>query len=144
MADVHRNAKKQSGIEFLVGFESEFVLLKSTSPPMPVNDYGYSVNHALATGTVETIVLEEIVDSLIRSGVQVQAYHSEGAPGQFEIITGPLVPIAAADALLHTRETIYNVATKHGLRATFAPRVFPTSCTFCNVRPRAQWNAWLT
>ena len=25
---------------------------------------------------------------------------------------------------MHTRETIYNVAVKHGLRATFAPRIF--------------------
>ena len=28
---------------------------------------------------------------------------------------------------MHTREVIYNVAAKHGLRATFAPRLFMTS-----------------
>ena len=28
---------------------------------------------------------------------------------------------------MHTRETIYNVAAKHGLRATFAPRIFMNS-----------------
>lgn len=32
-------------------------------------------------------------------------------------------PLAAADALLVTREIIYNVANKHGLRATFAPKL---------------------
>ena len=37
-------------------------------------------------------------------------------------MTGPLVPLDAADALVHTRETIYNVAHKHGLRATLAPK----------------------
>lgn len=39
-------------------------------------------------------------------------------------MTGPLAPLEAADALIHTREIIYNVAAKNGLRATFAPRIF--------------------
>lgn len=33
----------------------------------------------------------------------------------------------AADALVHTRELIRNVAAKYGLRATFAPKPFPSS-----------------
>lgn len=45
-------------------------------------------------------------------------------------MTGPLEPLEAADALISTRETIYNVATKHGLQATFAPRLYSTSCKF--------------
>ena len=32
-------------------------------------------------------------------------------------------PLEAADALVHTRETIYNIASKHGLKATLAPRL---------------------
>lgn len=31
--------------------------------------------------------------------------------------------------MISTRETIYNVASKYGLRATFAPRLYSTSCT---------------
>lgn len=42
-------------------------------------------------------------------------------------MTGPLLPLEAADALVHTRETIVNIAAKHGLRATFAPRVYMDS-----------------
>lgn len=42
---------------------------------------------------------------------------------QYEVVTGPLPPLEAADALVHTRETIYNIARKHGLRATLAPRL---------------------
>ena len=57
-------------------------------------------------------------------------YHSEAAPGQYEVVTGPLPPLQAVDALVHTRETIFNIASKHGLRATLAPRVFSDSCTF--------------
>ena len=42
---------------------------------------------------------------------------------QYEIVTGPLPPLQAADALVFTRETIYNIANKHGFRATFSPRL---------------------
>ena len=43
-------------------------------------------------------------------------------------MTGPLAPLDAADALVHTRETIYNIANKHGLKATFTPRLHADSC----------------
>lgn len=39
------------------------------------------------------------------------------------MITGPLPPLQAADALVCTRETIIGVAARHGLRATFAPKI---------------------
>ena len=47
---------------------------------------------------------------------------------QYEMVTGPLGPLEAADAIVSTRELIYNVATKHGLKATFAPRIHKLSC----------------
>ena len=51
---------------------------------------------------------------------------------QFEVVTAPLPPVEAADALVFTREVIVNVASTHGLRATLAPRVFMDNCTFSN------------
>ena len=62
-------------------------------------------------------------------------YHAEAAPGPHEVVTGPLGPLQAANALVHTRETMCNVASKHGLRATFAPRVYMDSCTFLSSLP---------
>lgn len=47
---------------------------------------------------------------------------------QYEIVAGPLTPLKAADAVVLTREAIYNIAAKHGLRATFAPRMFADNC----------------
>lgn len=47
---------------------------------------------------------------------------------QYEVVTGPLPPLEAADALICTRETIYNVSSKYGLRATFAPKLYANSC----------------
>lgn len=47
---------------------------------------------------------------------------------QYELVTGALTPLEAADALIFTRETISNVANRHGLHATFAPQVFDGTC----------------
>ncbi|KAJ6630086.1 hypothetical protein B0H10DRAFT_1109652 [Mycena sp. CBHHK59/15] len=127
--DVVETARTVSEVEFLVGFETEFILLASTSPITTVHNLqGYSNSLALPTGSVAERVLEEIVNALEISGVEVQMYHAEAAPGQYEIVTGPLPPLQAADALVHTRETIYNIASKHGLRATLAPRIHEYSC----------------
>ncbi|KIJ63865.1 hypothetical protein HYDPIDRAFT_175868 [Hydnomerulius pinastri MD-312] len=121
-------AQTQHGAEFLVGFETEFILLKSTNPIVAVNNHGWSNSPALATGTPETQVMEEIADALAQAGIELQMYHSEAAPGQYEVVTGPLPPLEAADALVQTRETIFNIASKHGLRATLAPRLNADNC----------------
>ncbi|KAF9451041.1 glutamine synthetase/guanido kinase [Macrolepiota fuliginosa MF-IS2] len=117
-----------AGVEFLVGFESEFILLESTNPIRTANTHQWSGSRGISSGLIEAQVLEEIVDSLIQSGIKVEIYHPELAPGQYEIVTGPLPPLEAADALVHTRESIMNTAARHKLHATFAPRVTMTSC----------------
>ncbi|KIM47094.1 hypothetical protein M413DRAFT_440624 [Hebeloma cylindrosporum] len=112
-----------SGVSFLVGFESEFILLKSTRPVEAVQEHYPMDTKALLAGSIEEKLLEEISDGIQASGIELQLYHAEAAPGQFEVVTGPLTPLEAADALVHTREIILHTAAKHGLRATFAPRI---------------------
>ncbi|KAF9451353.1 glutamine synthetase/guanido kinase [Macrolepiota fuliginosa MF-IS2] len=116
-----------AGVKFLVGFESEFILLESTDPVKTANTHQSAASRGILSGSVEARILEEIMDSLVQSGIRVETYHPELAPGQYEIATAPLPPLEAADALVHTRETIINVAAKHKLHATFAPRVTMTS-----------------
>ncbi|EDR06640.1 uncharacterized protein LACBIDRAFT_328500 [Laccaria bicolor S238N-H82] len=128
LADGFRKAKNELDLSFLIGIESEFILLKQTNPIEAVNNHGWSNSTALPSGSIEAKVLEEIADALNAAGIELQMYHAEAAPGQYEVITGPLGPLQAADALVHTRETIYNIASKHGLRATFAPRVYMDRC----------------
>ena len=77
-----RDAKKNAGVQFLVGFETEFILLKSTSPIQAVNNHGWSHSAALPSGSVEAKVLHEIAEALLSSGVELQTYHAEAAPGQ--------------------------------------------------------------
>ncbi|RPD65351.1 glutamine synthetase/guanido kinase [Lentinus tigrinus ALCF2SS1-7] len=124
-----REAEQKAGVSFLVGMEHEFMLLSATSPePIYVNSADWSCSAKLRTGSIEALVLEEIVQCLIDAGLEVQQYHAEAAPGQYEVVTGPLPPLEAADAIVFTRETIYNIANKHGLKATFCPRLQGDSC----------------
>ncbi|KAI0075970.1 FLU1-II [Panus rudis PR-1116 ss-1] len=129
LARITQYAKEKAGVSFLVGVESEFILLKETSPKIvEVNHGDWSCSSKFPSGTVEATVMEEIADNLQNAGIELQMYHAEAAPGQYELATGPLTPLEAADALVFTRETIYNTASKHGLRATFAPRIHLDSC----------------
>jgi glutamine synthetase len=122
------DAREAAGVEFLVGFETEFILLKSTSPIDAVNYHGWSNSPALPSGSVEAKVLHEIAEAVQASGIELQMYHAEAAPGQYEVVTGPLPPLEAVDALIHTREIITNIASKYGWRATLAPRVYMNNC----------------
>ncbi|KAG2008476.1 glutamine synthetase [Coprinopsis cinerea AmutBmut pab1-1] len=124
LSKVVASIRQTHSVDLLVGFETEFVLMNPGSPG-PVGYRAYSTTSALYTGLSEAVILEEIADALQSSGIEVQMYHAECSQGQYEVVTGPLPPLQAADALVHTRETIYNVANKHGLRAT--PRPFKES-----------------
>ena len=93
---------------------------------MPIeeaNSYGWSQSQGTPTGTTVTAALEEMALALANSDIELEMYHSEGAPGQYEFVVGHLPPMEAADALVSTRETVYNIAAKHGMRATLAPRL---------------------
>lgn len=80
-------AEQKAGVKFLVGFESEFILLRSTTPIVPVNEGQWSSSSKLYAGAVETTVLQEIVDAITDAGIELQAYHAEGAPGQVSLVT---------------------------------------------------------
>lgn len=74
-------------------------------------------------------VLEEMSNALEASDVEVEMFHSEGAPGQYEFVVAHMEPMEAVDALVTTRECVYNVAAKYGYRATLAPRLHLDSST---------------
>ena len=81
-----REAEEQAGVSFLVGMEHEFMLLSLTRPePVCVNDDNWSSAAKFRTGSVETLVLEEIAGCLLDAGIEVQQYHAEAAPGQVSL-----------------------------------------------------------
>ena len=70
------------GVEFLVGFETEFILLKTIIPIKAVNDAPWSASSAVPSGSDAAKCLEEIADALRTGEIELLMYHSEAAPGQ--------------------------------------------------------------
>jgi glutamine synthetase len=81
---------KALGVEFLVGIETEFILLKSTRPIEAVSDGPWSASRALPSGSVAAKCLEDIADALQTGGIELLMYHAEAAPGQVVILHCPL------------------------------------------------------
>ena len=111
-----------------MGFETEVIFLSSTKPIIACNEHGWSETPAILAGSPESRALEEIAENLAFADIVLEMYHSEGAPGQYEFVTGPLEPLEACDALVRTREIILNVCAKHGLKATMTPRIYTDNC----------------
>ncbi|KAI5781554.1 hypothetical protein EDC01DRAFT_694357 [Geopyxis carbonaria] len=111
-------------IDFLVGFETEVVFLGEVSNRLINFDKAHSWSAASALTPKYQAVMDEIVKALLEDGIEVIMYHPESADGQFEVVTGPLSPLAAVDALYHTRQTIWNIASKHHFHATFHPKPY--------------------
>ena len=87
-----RDAKTKAGVEFLVGFETEFILLKSTNPVVAVNNHSWTASNGLPSGSVESRVLREIAESLEKSGIELTMYHAEAAPGQVNTVRSNVLP----------------------------------------------------
>ncbi len=80
-----------------------------------------------AYGAVRQVELSDcaadLLAALAAQGVEVEQFHPEYAPGQFEVSVGALDPVAAADRSVLVRQTIRAVCRRHGLRVSFAPAV---------------------
>ena len=109
----------------MVGFELEFTLLKDRKGTEVLDDHGWSTS--LHPGTPAE-VLDAMVSALERGGIAVRSFHAEAGPGQYKIVTGPLQPLQAADALSFSRDVIRGTASGHQCRATFAPWIYEHQC----------------
>ena len=134
LRNVVKRAKRE-GVEFLVGHEIEVVFMKSTIRDGriiyghgPISEgHAWSTSRALVGGDILSAV-ESIAETLERCGIDLQQFHAESAPGQYEFVTGPLPPLEAADSLLATREIISATAMKYSLRATIIPKPYTNHC----------------
>lgn len=78
----NRYAREVAGIELIVGFETEYILLTSIDPPVPINVHGWNDTLSTPTGSMEDIVNEEIADNIQAADIELEMYHAEAAPGQ--------------------------------------------------------------
>jgi glutamine synthetase len=123
---LHREALTRE-LTFLVGFELEFTLLKGRKGTEVLDDHDWSTSSSIHPGEPAEI-LEAMVTALERGGIVVHSFHAEAGPGQYKIVTGPLQPSQAADALAFSRDVIRGTASGFQHRATFTPWIHGHQC----------------
>ena len=123
--------KEELFVTFLVGFELEFYLLDDEkchrgdpNECIPVITNTTYNSTALGLRGSRGACVEECARKLQAFGIEVEQYHAESGPYQFEIATGPLPPLEAVDTLIQSQEIIRRIAINHGLRACFLPKPF--------------------
>lgn len=127
-------AASDAGLDVLVGPELEFMLLRdesvagsgaSAAAPAPADSTVFCQDSA---ADLHAGFLADLAAALTAQGVDLAQVHPESAPGQMEISLRPLPPVAAADAIVATRQTVKAVARAHGMVASFLPIVFGDAC----------------
>ncbi|GGL66649.1 glutamine synthetase [Streptomyces fumigatiscleroticus] len=118
-----REAAERHGVTFRTGIEIEWAIGRGDVPQTrfvpAVTGPAYGATRQLELSDYTS----DLLAALAAQGVDVDQIHPEYAPGQFELSTGPLDPVAAADRSVLVRQTVRAVAHRHGLRVSFAPAV---------------------
>ena len=120
LRELEKSARLKHDLEFLMGVEIEIQILKPVTETTPAQQVQTSA-HPYATASLRNAylpILEEIVRSLIKSGIEVRQFHGDGWRGLYELTGEPLPPLQAADTLVFMQETIRFVCFNHGLQAT--------------------------
>lgn len=123
LSRVVKEAKEKFGVDFKVGYEIEFNVLKSMDATSLVPGPATVWPSAITRSPYFKIV-EESVLALEENGIPVWAFHGEGGSGTFEISTCPMSPLEAVDALYYSHEVIKTIGAKHGCHVTMHPKPF--------------------
>ncbi|KAB8204023.1 hypothetical protein BDV34DRAFT_235879 [Aspergillus parasiticus] len=120
---------RQHGYYVLVGYEIEVIFFKSDDAIcQDSSDSSLVSNHRWSSVTFETreilLMAEAILRSLAKMQIQVQQFHTESAPGQWEFVLPPYEPLEAVGTLTRAREIINLTTQDYGYRATLHPRPF--------------------
>lgn len=116
-------AAKEAGLEVKGAFENEFYLLRFEDDNlMPADETPFASTQGFDAGGK---VMDDLADALLEQGIPVELYHPESGPGQHEMSTRYCDALQAADRQVAFRETVHAVASRHGLKASFVPKIFP-------------------
>ncbi|XP_068647399.1 protein fluG [Aristolochia californica] len=123
---VSKVLKDEFNLEMNAGFENEFYLLKNVQREGNSEWNPFDLTPYCSTSAFDTAspILQEIHASLKSMDITLEQVHAESGKGQYEIALGHTVCTRAADNLIFSREAVKAVARKHGLLATFVPKVF--------------------
>ncbi|MFN4260173.1 MAG: glutamine synthetase family protein [Gemmataceae bacterium] len=113
---------KQDGLRIQAAFENEFYLLRpATGAVAPADDTVFAATLAMDNALP---VINDVVDSLLTQGIPVELYYPESGPGQHEISMRYADALLTADRQIVFRETVHATAARHGLKASFLPKIW--------------------
>ena len=111
------------GFDYAVAVELEFFLLSpdtlSGAPAPGRHDRASYFDHPV---DLASEVRQEIVGTLDRLGITVEASHHEVAAGQYELDLALSSALKGADQLVTLKHTVKAIAQRRGLLATFMPK----------------------
>jgi glutamine synthetase len=113
-------ALANAGYTARMAFEIEWAL-STTAPEFTPAAHGPAYGY---TRMIErSDYVRDLLVALDAQGVWVDQVHPEYGAGQYEISVAAEDPVAAADTLVLVRETIRALSVRHGLHASFSPKV---------------------
>lgn len=109
-------------LQIKAAFEHEFYLLRLTPDGfLPVDRTAFASTLAM---NLSQPAIDEIAASLWAQEIPVERYYPESGHGQHEIAIRYTDALRAADWSIAFRETVRGVALRHGLCASFLPKIF--------------------
>ncbi|KAJ5243418.1 glutamine synthetase [Penicillium citrinum] len=112
------------GLDFLVGFEVEFVVMKLNQETGIIDRCSEGWGLFSISGLRDPVYhyVEECVMKLEQLGVDIQAIHTEGQRGQYEFALGPKPPMEAVDQLVLVHSYLKDIFAQNGYIVTMMPK----------------------
>jgi len=128
----------EQGFTIQAALENEFSLLR------PDGEGGYeAIDSGLCFSSISMAAAAEVMDDIVAAfeeqGIPIDGYYPELGHGQHELPIRHASVLRAADNQIWFRETVRNVANKHGLLASLAPKPMPEQAgNGCHIH----WSVW--
>ena len=113
---------KEFGLEIMSAFEMEYMLFhtETRKPTFLTQDYFVT----LTLAKMEDFLLT-FAKNIKATGVNIECFHTEHAPGQYEIVLVPAYGVRAADDCFLTKLGLKEMAAKKGFEANFMAKPNP-------------------
>lgn len=112
------------GLDVMTAFENEFYLLRNSPDGLGIEPADNTVFGSTLAMDLNQKVIDEIAEALVAQNIPVEQYYPESGRGQHEISVRYTKALSAADQQIVFRETVHAVALRHGLKASFLPKIF--------------------
>lgn len=122
---------EDAGYEARVGFELEFFVFEESFREARAKGHhnltplaarpGHAV-YQLRAAQAGRSFMDIVLKRLNWRGIRWEGWSSEASAGQFELNFAPMAPLVAADAVVSTRQVLYEVALEIGCSVTFMPQ----------------------